>query len=80
MKISMSYPINGHDVDLFIDGIADGELVEFAKVIVKYKNAELFRYDGVQKGILVNTEIADEIMNICTTILIDEHDEVSANN
>lgn len=80
MKIKMNYPINGYDVDLFIDGIADGEIVEFAKVIVKYHNAELFRFDGIQKGILVNTEIADEIMNICTTILIDEHDSISANN
>ena len=80
MKISMSYPINGHDVDLFIDGIADGEEVEFSRVIVKYKNVELFRFDGIQKGLLTNTEIADEIMNVCTNILIDEHDQVSANN
>ena len=80
MKISINYPINGHDVDLFIDGIADEDFVEFNKVIVKYKNAELFRFDGVSKGILNNTEIADEIMNVCTTILIDEHDKVSANN
>lgn len=77
MKLKLNYPLNGCDLDLFIDGQADGQFAEIHKLIAKYKNVEVFRFDEDESGLLAGTRLASEIINIAQSLLIETNDEVS---
>jgi hypothetical protein len=76
MKIKIDYPINGEDVDIFVEGVSDGQHYEIYKLIAKLKSVEIFRMEEEQSGLLAETELAEEIINIAKSIL---NDKVPAN-
>jgi hypothetical protein len=78
MKLKLNYPVNGCDLDLFIDGQADGQFAEIHKLIAKFKNVEVFRFDEDEAGLLAGTGLSSEIMNIAQSLLIETNDEVQA--
>jgi len=79
MRLKLNYPVNGCDLDLFIDGQADGQFAEIHKLIAKYNSVEVFRYDEDENaGLLAGTELSSEIMNIAQSLLIETNDEISA--
>lgn len=78
MRLKLNYPVNGCDLDLFIEGQADGQFAEIHKLIAKYNSVEVFRYDEDEAGLLAGTGLSSEIMNIAQSLLIETNDEISA--
>lgn len=72
MKIKFDYPINGEDVDIFVEGVSDGQHYEIYKLIAKFRSVEIFRLEEEQSGLLAETELAEEIINIAKSILNDK--------
>lgn len=76
MKISINYPVNGCDLDLFIEGDIDGTSREdhdifLYRVIAKYKGVEVFKFDGEEHGLLKETMTSDDILTISKSMLIE---------
>lgn len=76
MKIKFDYPINGEDVDIFVEGNTDGQHYEIYKLIAKLKSVEVLRLEEDQSGLLAETELAEEIINIAKSVL---NDKIPAN-
>jgi len=77
MKIKIDYPVNGQDLSVYIVGDVVGlsrEMhdLELWEVVARFKNVEVFRYDGEQHGLLANTEIAEDIMQTAQNLLVEE--------
>lgn len=75
--MNIDYPINGTDLNISIQGKVFGSLDDYEagleKVIARIGNTEVFRYDGeCESGLLKYSELSEEIMNISTTILVEE--------
>lgn len=76
MKITINYPVNGCDLDLFIEGDVDGTSredhdLELYHVKAKYNGVEVFKFDGEQHGLLKESEISDDILCIAETMLVE---------
>lgn len=76
MKITINYPVNGCDLDLFIEGDVDGTSredhdLELYHVKAKYKGVEVFRFDGEEHGLLKDTMTSDDILTIAETMLVE---------
>jgi hypothetical protein len=76
MKITINYPVNGCDLDLYIEGDVDGSSreeheIELYFVKAKYKGVEVFRYNGEEYGLLKETMISDDILTIAESMLIE---------
>jgi len=77
MRLTTDCVINGVLVDLFVHGSVseDGEYTQLDKVVVRLKNAELFRLEhGVESGILMESELGDKIIESAFKIL--QHEQV----
>jgi len=77
MKIKIDYPVNGQDLSVYIEGDIVGlnrELhdLELWEVVARFKNVEVFRFDGEQHGLISNTEIAEDIIQTAKNILVEE--------
>ena len=80
MKVKLHYPVNGCDLELTIYGSVSGPspelcLYEVSEITAKLGPTKVFIYDGEQKGLLANTQIAEEIFQFATSQLIDIHYE-----
>ena len=76
MKITINYPVNGCDLDLFIEGVVDGTSredhdLELYHVRAKYNGVEVFKFDGEEHGLLKESEISDDILCIAETMLVE---------
>lgn len=76
MKITINYPVNGCDLDLFIEGEVEGVSredhdIELYHVKAKYNGVEVFRFDGEEHGLLKESEISDDILCIAETMLVE---------
>jgi hypothetical protein len=76
MKVRFEYPVNGEDIDIFVDGETDGEHFDIHKLSAKYRSVEILRVEDVQSGLLAETELADEIINIAKAVM---NDKISTN-
>lgn len=77
MRIKFDYPVNGQEIDIFVEGNTDGELYEIHKLVAKLRSVEVLRVEEEQSGLLAETELAEEIINIAKSVL---NDQVSANH
>ena len=77
MRFTTDCVINGVLVELFVQGSvsADGEYTQLDKVVVRLKNAELFRFEhGEGTGILMESELGDSIIEQSFKLL--QHEQV----
>ena len=77
MRMTTERIINGVIVDMFVHGSVseDGEYTQLDKVVVRLKNAELFRFEnGEESGILMESELGDKIIESAFKIL--QHEQV----
>lgn len=76
MRTKIEYPVNGTDLTIFIYGSVIGSRemhdIELWEVIAKLNNTEVFRYDGDYHGLLAETDLGEEIMNIANNFLVEE--------
>lgn len=84
MKITINYPVNGCDLDLFIEGDVDGTSredhdIELYHVRAKYNGVEVFRFDGEEHGLLSDSDISDDILCIAETMLVEYKFPADAN-
>jgi hypothetical protein len=76
VKISINYPVNGCDLDLFIEGDIDGisreeHELDLYHVRAKYKGVEVFKFDGEEHGLLKDTMTSDDILTISKSMLVE---------
>lgn len=77
MRIKFDYPVNGQDIDIFVEGNTDGELFEIHKLVAKLRSVEVLRVEEEQTGLLADTELGEEIINIAKSVL---NDKIPANH
>lgn len=77
MRIKFDYPVNGQDLDIFVEGEVDGELFDIHKLVAKFRSVEVLRIEEDQSGLLAETELAEEIINIAKAVI---NDKVSADH
>ena len=76
MKITINYPVNGCDLDLYIEGDVDGTSreeydLDLYYVKAKYKGVDVFKFDGEEHGLLKDTMTSDDILTIAETMLVE---------
>ena len=77
MRFTTDCVINGVLVELFVQGSvsSDGEYTQLDKVVVRLKNAELFRFEhGEETGILMESDLGDSIIEQSFKLL--QHEQV----
>lgn len=75
MRLKFEYPVNGQDLDIFVEGNVDGELFDIHKLVAKFRSVEVLRVEEEQSGLLAETDLAEEIINIAKSVM---NDKVSA--
>jgi hypothetical protein len=76
MRGTIEYPINGTPLEIFVHGDVVGVLhdheVYVHKIIAKLNKTEVFRYeDGEEKGLLMLTDMSEEIRNFISAYLVE---------
>jgi hypothetical protein len=72
MKVRFEYPVNGEDIEIFVDADMDGEHYDIHKLSARFRSVEILHFEEGQSGLLAETELADEIINIAKAVLNDK--------